>query len=135
MQQIRRYNCLYKKGYNETDGNGFINDMHGRPAVPAVVLRTDCEFIILQSSDPGIAGDASWTNVRNGQTYTNVIACANTCMFGGTAIAGQTVYIDPSSIRYGARYVPPGCAQCDAISPSPPATIVDIKRFGLAPCE
>lgn len=101
----------------------------------AKVLRYDCDRVILQVLDNRIDGDAEWTDTRNGNTYSNVVSYYNTCAFSFATnnvitdiyIEGAVVTTDPLAAA--------GCMQCQAISPAPPQTKIDMARFSLVPCS
>ena len=100
----------------------------------ARVLRYDCDRVVLQILDNSIAGDTVWTDIKTGISYRNVVSYHNTCAFNAaTNNIGSEIYIEVAVIS--ANPLPlPDCMQCQALSPAPPQTKIDMARFLSVPC-
>lgn len=103
--------------------------------IHAKVLRYDCDRVILQIMDNSIASDADWEDVMTGNHYSNVVSYHNTCAFAfGTNNIVQDVYLEGARTVVNA-FRPADCVQCQAVSPNPPQTKIDVTRISLTPCE
>lgn len=101
----------------------------------AKILRYDCDRVILQVLDNRFNGDALWTDIITGNTYTNVVSYYNTCAFSQVTNNELTdVYIE-GIISVSQQQLSTACMQCQALSQAPPQTKIDMTRFTLSPCE
>lgn len=101
----------------------------------AKVLRYDCDRVILQLLDGSFNGDASWTDMVSGNTYTNVVSYYNTCAFSQVTNNELTeVYIEGIT-AVDQQQLSIACMQCQALSQAPPQTKIDMAGFRLTPCE
>jgi hypothetical protein len=105
--------------------------------VPAKMIRSDCDRVVFQVLSNKVTGDANWTNVQNGKTYTNVVADFNTCFYSAflNKVTDSIIYINPATVEYVRTNPPPACLQCLAISQAPPATTVRIGEVSSIPCK
>ncbi len=102
--------------------------------VPAKILRYDCDRVIFQILDSSTAGDAVWEDVQTGQLCNNVVSYYNTCNIASlTDGRMSTLYVH---IKQAARNPEPAsCYQCQAVSQSPPQTMVDFTNIATQPCD
>lgn len=102
--------------------------------IPAKILRYDCDRVILQLLTNEHIGDNNWTDVQNGNAYTNVASYYNTCQIASfTNGRFDTVYVKAETI-HDDPFVN-GCVQCMVASPDPPKTKIVLKEIQTAPCD
>lgn len=101
----------------------------------ADIIRYDCDRVILKVHSAELVGDAEWTDVVTGRSYTNVISYYSPCkVVELTHCVKTTIYVS----LYGRNVIPAdsGCpVQCQAISSSPPQTSYLFSTMQTAPCE
>lgn len=100
----------------------------------ADIIRYDCDRVIFKIHSPQLVGDAEWTDVTTGRTYTNVISSYDPCKIVElTRCVKTTIYVS----LYGRNTVPAESScpvQCQAISASPPGTSYLFSAMSTEPC-
>jgi hypothetical protein len=98
----------------------------------AKILRYDCDRVILQLQDSPGMGDTDWTDIQTGIRYNNVVYYPNTCRISALTYCEKlTLYVRAELLENPA---PQECYQCQAISQSPPGTMVDLLEISLTDC-
>lgn len=103
--------------------------------IPTKLIRFDCDRVIFQLLSSENIGDATWTDIKTGIQYSNVVAYSNTCainFINNGILVYDTLYVNP--IKLNDRVIVPDCFQCQAISDNPPLTNVDFLSISLTPC-
>jgi len=102
--------------------------------IPAKVIRYDCDRIIFQLLTDEAIGDSNWEDVQTGLRYPNIVSCYKTCeILALTKGEMTTLYVQ---IKPGDNMdATIDCAQCKAISPSPPQRKVDFVKIEKHPCD
>lgn len=103
--------------------------------VKAKVLRYDCDRVILQLLNSSINGDATWTDITTGNTYTNVVSYYNTCVFATVTGGAVTEVYLKSPVVVNEQAIATGCVQCQAISQAPPQTKIDAAEISISGCD
>ena len=102
--------------------------------VPAKIIRYDCDRVIMQLLTSESIGDASWTDIETGQSYTNVVSYYNTCQVNAlTNGEKDTIYVKAEKTTQNS--IPANCVQCMAIAQNPPQTKVLLTRMDTEPCR
>ena len=101
--------------------------------IAAKVIRYDCDRVIFQLLTNEAIGDAQWTDVHTGASYTNVVSYYNTCEMAQIT-QGQitTIYADVE--KTSQDLFAADCIQCAAISQHPPQTRVTMSDITTSPC-
>lgn len=103
--------------------------------IPTKLIRFDCDRVIFQLLSSENIGDATWTDIKTGIQYSNVVAYSNTCainFLNNGILVYDTLYVNP--IKLNDRVIVSDCFQCQAISDNPPVTNVDFLSISLTPC-
>lgn len=102
--------------------------------IEAKLLRVDCDEVVFRLVTNEAIGDASWTDVNDGQVYHNVVRFRNTCLMAAKTdgYARKTLYVKVKKIDQPA--LPAGCIECQAISRNPPQQWVDFLAISTTPC-
>ena len=113
------------KKEDECDGTGLIE---------AKLIRVDCDEVIYRLVTTEQIGDASWTNVVDGQVYNNIVRFRNTCLMAEktNGYAHQTIYVKVKKL--GQPVLPSNCYECQAVSRNPPQQWVDLTMIATSPC-
>lgn len=109
-------------------------DETGCNLTAARILRYDCDRVIFQLLDAPGMGDANWTDVQTGISYNNVVYYRNTCRISALIPNCEkiTLYVRAEQFENPPM---PDCYQCQAISQSPPNTMVDLSEISLTDCS
>lgn len=101
---------------------------------PAKIIRYDCDRVIFQLLSTDTIGDADWVDVQTGKRFSNVVSYNNTCKIAElTKGKMMTLYI--SIAKGGIKADIGDCSRCEALSQSPPQTMVDFTIIDKQPCE
>jgi hypothetical protein len=102
--------------------------------IEAKLIRVDCDEVIYRLMTNEAIGDANWTNVMDGQVYTNVVRFRNTCWMAEktNGYAHQTIYVKVKKIDQ--PVLPTNCYEYQAISRNPPQQWVDFLAISTTPC-
>jgi hypothetical protein len=97
---------------------------------------TDCDRVILQILDNSVDGDDNWTDIATGNSYTNVVSYYSTCAFAQATNNSTTadIYIE-GAVTVNEQQFSAECVQCQAVSPAPPQTKIDMTGISLTPCN
>lgn len=102
--------------------------------VPAKIIRYDCDRVIFKLLNNEMIGDSDWEDVQTGQHYSNVVSYYNTCKIAEITNGRlDTLYVEIKKISE--NIIPQDCMQCQAISPAPPTTKVDIISISKESCS
>lgn len=103
--------------------------------IPAKLIRIDCDRTIFQLDTSLLLGDASWTDVSTGITYTNVVMNPKTCAIKQATnnYSITTLYVDVTS-TVDTGFVN-GCPQCLAYSVNPPQHWVEFTTISAQNCK
>lgn len=102
--------------------------------IEAKLLRVDCDEVIFRLVTNEAIGDASWTDVTDGQVYQNVVRFRNTCLMAAKTegYLRKTIYVKVAKINQ--PVLPTNCVECQAISRNPPQQWVDFMAISTTPC-
>jgi hypothetical protein len=102
--------------------------------VAAKIIRYDCDRVIFQLLTTTPIGDPDWEDVQTGQRYSNVVSYYNTCKISELTKGEKlTLYVN-----FKEPIINPAignCYRCQAISQSPPQTLVDFAAISKSACE
>ncbi len=102
--------------------------------IAAKIVRYDCDRVIFQLITTETIGDADWEDVQNGQRYSNVLSCCNTCKIAEFT-KGKKITLYVSFKVQDTNPTIPDCFRCEAISQNPPQTKVDFAEISKSVCE
>lgn len=98
------------------------------------ILRYDCDRAIFRFLQPNGQGDDSWTNIFDGRTYNHVSSATINCAWGQQLSSlPDTIYVKLREVNTLVRYA--DCAECQAISPEPPQSKMEITEISFVNCE
>lgn len=101
--------------------------------VPAQIIRYDCDRVIFKLLQTEMIGDANWEDIQTGQQYSNVVSYYNTCKIAELTNGRlDTLYLELKKTNQ--HLMAQNCMQCQATSPNPPLTKVDIISISKESC-